>query len=125
NSSSAFRRTMISPGTMRVSSGTCCGRMPIWPSTAGSVTIWTAFEYTTASGVTISRVNVLAMMSGLLRDFLDAALHVEVVFRHLVMFAVEDRLESAHGVRDRDLPALPTREDLGRAEGLTEEALNL
>ena len=39
-----------------------------------------------------------------LPDFLDSALHVEVVLRDVIVFAVEDLLESAHRVAHFNLP---------------------
>ena len=52
----------------------------------------------------------LDAQSGL--DFVDPALHVEVAFRHVVVFAVEDLLEAAHGFGHRDLLALAAGEHL-------------
>src|SRR5258706_12246689 len=63
-------------------------------------------------------------MASLPADLFDAALHVEVVLGHLVVFAVEDLPESAHRVRHRYLPPLAPGEHLRRAERLTEEPLN-
>src|SRR5262249_23732628 len=77
-----------------------------------------------ACGVTISSLSVSAMASRL-RDLFDAALHVEVPFRHLVVLAVENLLETADRVGDRDLAPLAAGEDLRRAERLAEEALDL
>src|SRR5262245_40123754 len=57
-------------------------------------------------------------------DLLDAALHVEVPFGHLVVLAVEDFLEALDGIGHRHLTALAAREDLRRAERLAEETLN-
>src|SRR5262252_7405215 len=100
--------------------------MPICSSTAGSVTISTSAEYTTASGVTISSFMVGATSGRPRRRHLfDPALHIEVVLRHLVVLAVEDFLESAHGVGDRDLLAFAPGERLSGTERLAEEALNL
>src|SRR5215831_740208 len=88
------------------------------------VTISTSPEKTVACGVTISSFSVSAMASAL-RHFLDAALHVEVPFRHVVVLALEDLLEAAHRVLDLDLPSLAPGEDRGGAEGLAQEALDL
>jgi hypothetical protein len=38
-----------------------------------------------------------------LSDFLNSPLHVEVTFRHIVVFAVQDLLEAANGVGQNDL----------------------
>src|SRR6476469_9706252 len=109
---------------------------------------------TVACGVTISSFNVSAMVMSafltlgrgppparagarslrsrrlirgdLLRSHLfDPALHVEVPLGHAVVLAVEDLLEAADRVLDRDLSSFATGEDLRRAEGLAQEALNL
>src|SRR3954453_10262927 len=102
--------------------------MPSCPSMPGSVTISTFSEITVPCGVTISSFSVSAI--GLtpvscLGDFLDAALHIEVSFRNAVVLAVENLLEPADGIGDRNLSALAAGEDLGGAERLAEEALNL
>src|SRR6266516_3580051 len=57
-------------------------------------------------------------------DLVDAALHVKIGFGHLVVFAVEDFLETADGVRHRDLFSRPAGEHFGHAEGLAQEPLN-
>ena len=90
--------------------------------------MFTSSEKTIACGVTISSVIVSAMIVAeavsSARTLLDAALHVEVAFRHVVVLAVENFLEAAHGVGDRDLPAFASGEHLRRAERLAEEALD-
>jgi hypothetical protein len=57
--------------------------------------------------------------------FVDAALHIEVAFRDVVELAVEDHLESAHRVLDRDILAGGAGEDLGNVERLGKETLDL
>src|SRR5215831_16843411 len=99
--------------------------MRIRSSSSGSVAISTSAEYTTASGVTISSFMVAATSRSLRRHFFDAALHVEIVLGHLVVLAVEDFLEAAHGVGNRHLFALAPGERLRGAERLAQEALNL
>src|SRR5215211_3112091 len=99
--------------------------MPISPSTAGSVTISTTSEYTTAPGVTISSFKVSATSCPRSGHILDAALHVEIVFRNSIVLAVENLLEAAHGIGDRHLLAFTAREDLRDAERLAQEPLNL
>src|SRR3954469_6449207 len=91
---------------------------------AGSGTLFTSSGYATRSGATISSFSVGAMASAL-ADVLDAALHVEVVFRHVVVLAIEDFLEAADRRGGRPLPALAAGEPLRRAERLAEEALDL
>src|SRR3954447_14746146 len=85
--------------------------------------MWTSSEKATACGVTISSLSV-SVMSGL-PDFLDAALHVEVPLKHVVVLAVEDLLEATDRVGDRHLAPLAPGEHLRRAERLAEEALDL
>ena len=58
-------------------------------------------------------------------DFVDAALHVEVTFGDIVVFAFENFLESAHGFRNRNLLAFATGEDLRDSERLAQETLDL
>src|SRR6188472_4009344 len=100
--------------------------MPICPSRTGSVTMCTSSWRTVACGVVISSFSVSAMASrSPLADLLDAALHIEVPFRNGVVFAVQDFLEAADGLRDRHLPSLSTGEHLRRAERLAEETLDL
>src|SRR5581483_1322510 len=113
------------------------------PSTAGSVTISTSSEYVFASGVTISSFRVLAIIQSriLFRrqvparkpelydllaffNFVDAALHVEVVLRHIVIFAGEDFLEAAHRLGHGNLLAFAPGEHLRHRKRLAEEALN-
>src|SRR5688572_6740539 len=79
----------------------------------------TSSENTIASGVTISSFKVSGM------DFFNPAFHVEVAFGHAVVLALENLLEPANGVGDRDLTPLTAGEDLRRAERLAEEPLNL
>ena len=57
-----------------------------------------------------------------LGNFLDAALHVEVAFGHVVPLAIKDFSEAADGVLDRDEGAGHVGEDLGHVERLGEEA---
>ena len=58
-------------------------------------------------------------------DFVNPALHVEVAFRHGVVFAVENLLEAAHRFGHRDLLSLVTAKHRRHGEGLAQEALNL
>ena len=58
-------------------------------------------------------------------DFLNRALHVEISFRHVVVFAVQYLLEAANRVRYGNLFTLTAREDLRHAERLAQEPLNL
>src|SRR4030095_5618518 len=58
-------------------------------------------------------------------DFLNPALHVEVAFRHGVVFAVENLLEAAHRFGHRDLFSLVAAKHGRHREGLAQETLNL
>ena len=61
---------------------------------------------------------------GLLDRFFDAADHVERLLRQVVVLAVDDRLEAADRVLQRDVLARRAGEDLGDRERLREEALD-
>src|SRR6185503_7899554 len=98
--------------------------MPSCPSMQGSVTMVTSSEKATPSGVTISRRSVSAISASAFPHVLDPAFHVELTFGNVVVLAVEDVLESTHGVGDGYLSAFASREDLRDAEGLAQEALN-
>ena len=58
-------------------------------------------------------------------DLVDAALHEEGRLGQLVVLAVEDLAERAHGLVDRHVDARRAGELLGHVEGLAEEALDL
>lgn len=61
---------------------------------------------------------------GLLQDLFDSAHEVEGLFWNVVVFAVNDFAEAAHGVFELDVLASETCELFGDKEGLREEALN-
>src|SRR5262245_17321313 len=63
--------------------------------------------------------------SSTLSDFLNRPLHVEVAFRHIVVFTFQDLLEATNRVAHRNLLTLAAGEYLGDAERLAEEALSL
>src|ERR1043165_7859142 len=58
-------------------------------------------------------------------NLLDAALHVKIGFGHLVVFAIENFLESPDGFGNRNWFAGPAGEHFRHAEGLAQEPLNL
>src|SRR5204863_2153255 len=58
-------------------------------------------------------------------DHVDAALHVEILLGHIVVFAVENFFETADCFRDRNILALEARENFCHVEGLAKEPLNL
>src|SRR5215471_3622375 len=59
-----------------------------------------------------------------LSDLLDRALHIEITFRHVIVFAVQNFLESTNCVGNRYLFAFTTSEDLRHTKRLTEKTLN-
>src|SRR5438105_12000516 len=57
-------------------------------------------------------------------NHIDVALHVKVLFRHIVMFTIENFFEAAHGVRDRDVLPFRAGEHFGYVKRLAKETLN-
>src|SRR3989339_347555 len=57
--------------------------------------------------------------------FVNRADHVEGLFRQVVVFAVDDRLEVGDGVFQRNVLAGCTGKHFGHEEGLRQEALDL
>src|SRR5690606_1604129 len=103
---------------------------PNSPSVPGTTTMWTSSERTRRAGVTSSKWRAMAsgflgQLLGLLDRFLDAADHVERGFRKVIVLAVDNCLERAHGVLDLDELARDVGEHLGDVERLAEEALDL
>src|SRR5205807_8153019 len=60
-----------------------------------------------------------------LLNLINAALHVEICFRHVVVFAFENFLKPTHGLRNRHILAFMTGKNFRDMEWLTKEALNL
>src|SRR5207253_11204313 len=60
-----------------------------------------------------------------LLDHVDVALHVEILLGHIVVFAVENFLETADCFRNRNILTLIAGENLCHVEGLAKEPLNL
>src|SRR6267378_4517748 len=58
-------------------------------------------------------------------DHVDAALHVEILLGHIVMFAIQNFFETADCFRNRNILALIAGENLCHVEGLAKEPLNL
>src|ERR1700693_3295812 len=67
----------------------------------------------------------LLHLFALLPRLVDRADHVERLLRQVVVLAVQDLLEAAHRLGDRNRLALTPGEPLGDVEGLREEALDL
>src|SRR5256885_4479413 len=94
------------------SSGWWLASTPIEPTVVRVETISTSSLNTSPSGVRTSTRNFVRAMPGLasalvrgLDDLVDAALHEERRLRQLVVLAVDDLLERAHGLVDRDVRA--------------------
>src|SRR5919202_4693189 len=112
------------------SSGWWCASTPIEPTVVRVETISTSSLNTSPSGVRTSTRNLVRAMPGLalvrgLDDLVDAALHEERRLGQLVVLAVDDLAERAHGLVDRDIRAGRAGERLGDVERLRQEALDL
>src|SRR3954447_5399539 len=111
------------------SSGWWFASTPIEPTVVRVETISTSSLNTSPSGVRTSTRNLVrATASALLRgldDLVNAALHEERRLGQLVVLAVDDLAERAHGVVDRDVGARGAGERLGDVERLRQEALDL
>src|ERR671924_1955276 len=100
------------------SSGSWLASTPIEPTVVRVETISTSSLKTSPSGVRTSTLNLVrAMAPSVLRrgldDRVDAALHEERRLGKLVVLAVDDLLEGAHRVVDRDVDARGAGERLG------------
>src|SRR3954452_6445230 len=112
------------------SSGWWFASTPIEPTAVRVETISTSSLKTSPSGVRTStrnfvRATVRLALLRRLDDLVDAALHEERRLRQLVVLAVDDLLEGAHRVVDRDVRARRAGERLGDVERLRQEALDL
>ena len=58
-------------------------------------------------------------------DFVNAALHVEILLADIVVFAIENFLEATNGFGHRHLLAGASGEHFSHAERLAQKALNL
>src|SRR3954466_8452888 len=103
--------------------------MPMDPTLVRVETISTSSLKTSPSGVRTSTLKgVRATGSALLRcldHVVDRALEQERRLRQVVVLAVEDLAERAHGLADGHVGAGRARELLGHMERLREEALDL
>src|SRR5512145_1976200 len=126
----------------RVRSGVWPGRTPRYPSLPGRITSSTISVTSRRSGVTMSRwiappdaagsaarvamgSGRLLHLPGLLDRVLDPADHVEGLLRQFVVFPLDDLLEAAHRLGDRDVLPLKAGELFGHEERLRQEALDL
>src|SRR3954466_6949645 len=111
------------------SSGWWWASTPIEPTVVRVETISTSSLNSSPSGVRSSTRNLVrATASALVRgldDPVDAALHEERRLRQLVVLAVDDLAERAHGLVDRPVHAGGPGEGLRDVERLREEALDL
>src|SRR5207302_10647890 len=73
------------------------------------------------SGATRASLQCLRFLDRLF----DGADHVESLFRQMVVFPVDDRLEAADRILERNVLAWRAREGFGDMEGLRQEALDL
>src|SRR6478609_9016869 len=122
--------TSIGPSRIVDMTGAWRSSTPKSPSVPGTTTMWTSSERTSLVGVTSSKwigigSGLFGQLLGLLDRFLDAADHVERLLGQVVVLAVDDRLERAHGVLDLHELAGDVGEHLGDVERLAEEALDL
>src|SRR5512136_2530986 len=104
--------------------------MPSSPSPPGATTISTSPENRRLSCVTISKwsVAILRLLLHLLADFhgfVDRADHVERLLRQIVVLALEDFAEAAHGLAQGHVAAFAAGELRRREERLRQEALDL
>src|SRR5665647_608977 len=138
-------RMRVSPTPRSVTKGWWRARMPSSPSTPGRTTMATSWEYTSPSGVTTSTCSTRSSATGALSASLvdgkcddlpeqaffmvggieEAADHEEGLFGQVVALAVDEVLEAAHGVGQRDVLAGDAGELFGDVERLREEALDL
>src|SRR3954470_17805007 len=125
--SERYRRSSV--GSSMPSSGWWWASTPIEPTVVRVETISTSSLNTSPSGVRTSTRNLVrATASALVRgldDPVDAALHEERRLRQLVVLAVDDLAERAHGLVDRHVHAGGPGEGLRDVERLREEALDL
>src|SRR3954452_1157075 len=128
----SLRYSRSAVGASRPSSGWWRARMPIEPTSVRVETIPTSSSKTDPSGVSTSTRNgvcatasvALLVAAGRLDDVLDRALQEERRLRHVVVLAVDDLLEAADRLGDRDVLARRAGELLGDVEGLRQEALD-
>src|SRR5579859_1688314 len=102
--------------------------MPISPSAPGATTISTSPSKTGRSWLTIStRMGISALREalGLSDRVVDGAHVAEGLFGQVVVFAIQDRAERAHGLAQRHVDALESGKLLSGDKRLTEELLHL
>src|SRR5262249_22731104 len=102
--------------------------MPITPSSPGATTMSTSPSKTMRSWLTISQRMVMSAFGqalGLGHGVVDGAHVRESFFGQVVVLAVENLAERAHGLAQRHVHALQAGELLGGDERLAEELLHL
>src|SRR6267378_1623338 len=73
----------------------------------------------------LSALSLNRFIASTFLDHVDAALHVEILLGHIVVFAVENFFKTADCFRNRNILALIAGENLCHVEGLAKEPLNL
>src|SRR5580704_6768121 len=114
-----------------VMSGAWPGKIPSSPSRPGTTTSTTFSRMIWRSGVTT--INSMESGSifllgrarlhrfGFLENFVDSAHHVERLLWNIIVLALDDFLEAAHGVFDLDVFAFEAGELRGNEHGLRKE----
>src|SRR5204863_10184031 len=57
-------------------------------------------------------------------NHIDVALHIKVLFGHVIMFAIENFFEATNRIRDRDVLTFRASEHFGYVKRLAKETLN-
>src|SRR6185503_13739025 len=147
NSSTSFAPTCtrVEPALSVATSGACRASTPISPAAPGTISMWASPWKTGPSGVTSSTSNVgWSATSAISRQYgerpsrgrllhrprtldyvLDRADHVEGRLGHVVVLALDDRVEAGDRVLELHVLARRARELLGDEVRLREEPLDL
>src|SRR3954468_245864 len=125
--SESERYSRSSVGSRIAISGAWLASTPIDPVVVRVETISTSSSKTFPSGVRTSTGKLFLATAALARvdDVVDRALEQEPPLGHVVVLALDDLLERAHRLLDRDVRARRARELLGDEERLRQEALHL
>src|SRR5437870_1268051 len=118
------------PGLRMVMSGAWRASTPSSPSAPVAMMNSTSPSNRLRSTLTTRRGNFIPLsgflhLLGLSASLVDGAVHVEGLLRQIVGLALEDLLETPHGLGPGHVLAFAAREALSDAERLREEALNL
>src|SRR5690606_18212199 len=110
--------------------------MPRSPSVPAATIISTRPEYSDCSALTMSQCTVIAIPSYLrgllaltlvvsLENFIDAALHVEILLRDMIEITLQDSLETTDGFFQGNVFTRRTGEHFRHVERLRQETLDL